>query len=239
MRYYSFKNSILIVVFNYSNCVNNKDFIKNLYANHFKQIIFYSDLPHTIDNEVNYINIQRGYYVHKIFEHFYDNYKEILSNAERLFYTMDDNIINTNILNLYRNDKILFYYNKVQTLDNYNGWHWDNPWGKIAINQLLKDSKFKSFNIDKFSGDFSDWFYLPKRYLTDDLFALFKLFSTYKIFLELSIPSIINNIEKDETQYLKVNSDILWENDRTKFFNKEYIRDSLNKKHNLIYLALK
>ena len=42
---YNFKKSILIVVFNYSNCVCNKDIIKNIYEKHFLKIIFYSDYP--------------------------------------------------------------------------------------------------------------------------------------------------------------------------------------------------
>ena len=36
---YNFKNSILIVVFNYSNCVCNKNILKNIYEKHFKKII--------------------------------------------------------------------------------------------------------------------------------------------------------------------------------------------------------
>ena len=42
---YKFENTILIVVFNYSDCVCNKNVIKNLYQKYFKKIIFYSDCP--------------------------------------------------------------------------------------------------------------------------------------------------------------------------------------------------
>ena len=52
---YNFKNSILLVVFNYSNCVCNKNIIKNIYEHHFKKIIFYSDYPIIEDDEVNFI----------------------------------------------------------------------------------------------------------------------------------------------------------------------------------------
>jgi hypothetical protein len=35
---YNFKNSILIVVFNYFNCISNKDIIKTIYENHFTHL---------------------------------------------------------------------------------------------------------------------------------------------------------------------------------------------------------
>ena len=122
---HSFKNSILIVVFNYSTCLNNKEYLKNLYNKYFKTIIFYSDYPIFEDNEVNYININEGHYTHKVFNHFYNTYRSILDDCDGLFYTMDDNIININILNLFDNTKIIYYYNEIKTLDNYSGWQWD------------------------------------------------------------------------------------------------------------------
>ncbi len=39
------------------------------------------------------------------------NKKELLEDSNGLFYTTDDNIINTNIINLYNNNKIIFSYN--------------------------------------------------------------------------------------------------------------------------------
>ena len=55
------KNTILIVLFNYGNCLNNVGFIKSLYEKHFKQVIFYSDIPEIQDNdEVNFGGTRRG-----------------------------------------------------------------------------------------------------------------------------------------------------------------------------------
>ena len=94
-----FKNSILILVFNYSNTLQNKDKLINIYKKYFKEIIVYSDYPVAEDiNEVNYVNIERGYFTQKVFYHFYENYKEKLDKCDGLFYVMDDNIINLNIL---------------------------------------------------------------------------------------------------------------------------------------------
>lgn len=237
---YNFKNSILLVVFNFSHCVCNKKLIKKIYEKHFKTIIFYSDYPITQDDEVFYIDINKGFNTHKCFYHFYNNYKSLIDDSDGLFYTMDDNIINVNILNLCGSYKIIYHHNEIKTIDNYSGWWWDDSkYGTKAIENLLNDNDFKKYNINKFSGSFSDWFYLPKKYLSDKLFELFRLFSTYEIFLEIAIPSIINNIETDKSQYQSYTFEALWGNDRLKFFDKDYIYNSINHNHNLILHPIK
>ena len=259
---YNFKNSILIVVFNYSNCVCNKNALKTIYENHFKKIFFYSDYPIIQDDEVNFININKGFNTHKIFNHFYKNYKSIIDDCDGLFYTMDDNIINVNILNLFDSEKIIYYHSnivnsnmkhitnnisgdktwfKLDNIKNHSGWWWDNgkgKYGKKAINKLVNNNEFKKYNIRKFSGSFSDWFYLPKKYLNDKLFELFELFSNYEVFLEIAISSIINNIEMDNSQYQNFTNDVLWAN-REKLSNKEYIYNSINHNHNFILHPIK
>ena len=256
---YNFKNSILIVVFNYSDCVCNKNVLKNIYEKHFKKIIFYSDYPIVQDDEVNFIDINKGFNTHKIFNHFYKKYRSILDDSDGLFYTMDDNIINVNILNLFDSKKIIYYhpasvnetmenisiakttYNswfKLDNIYNHSGWHWDREHGKYAITKLLEDVDFKKLNINKFSAGFADWFYLPKHYLTDKLFHLFELFSNHKVFLEIAIPSIIHNMEMDTSKYQLYTDEILWSR-RIDFLNKEYIYNSLNHNHNLILHPIK
>jgi len=237
---YNFQNTILIIVFNFSNCICNKNIIKNFYEKYFKKIFFYSDYPIIQDDEINFININQGINTHKIFNHFYKNYKSIIDDSDGLFYTMDDNIININILNLFDSEKIIYYYNELKTLDNYSGWWWDNNYyGKSAINNLMNDNDFKKYNINKFTGSFTDWFYLPKKYLSDKLFDLFELFSKYEVFIELAIPSILNNIETDQSKYQKFTNEILWDESRKNFLNKEYIYNSLNHNHNLILHPIK
>ena len=138
-------NIILIVVFNYSDCIKNKNTIKKLYKTHFREIIFYSDFPETLDNdkEINYLKTEQGYFTHKIFHHFYLNYRNLIEQSDGIFYTMDDNIININILNLYNKNKIIFYTPKPKTeiegvnnikyyswfslkhIDDHKDWWWD------------------------------------------------------------------------------------------------------------------
>lgn len=240
---HTFKNSILIVVFNYSDCIHNKDILKVIYEKHFKKIIFYADYPIIEDNEVNFIPIERGYFTHRIFNHFYANYKSLIDESDGIFYTMDDNIINLNILHTFRNDKIIYYYNEIKALDAYSGWWWENnysgKYGKTAINNLLNDTEFSKYSINKFSGTFSDWFYLPKKYLTDRLFELFDIFAKHEVFLEIAIPSIINNLETNRANYQEFTDDVLWGDERMNLLNKEYIYNSINHNHNLILHPIK
>ena len=79
----TFKNCILLVVFNWSDCVTNKNTIKKLYVTHFKQIIFYSDFPEKEDDEVTYIDIKMGYTTTKIFEHFYKFFFKLKLKEEK------------------------------------------------------------------------------------------------------------------------------------------------------------
>jgi len=240
---YNFKNSILIIVFNFSNCIKNKDILNKIYKNHFKEIIFYSDFPIIEDNEINFIDINKGWYTCKVFNHFYKKYKSNIDNSDGIFYTMDDNIININILNLLNNNRIILpncIVSELDFIENKNGWWWDHfSNNKEKIITLNSDNRFKKYNINKYSGGFSDFFYLPKKYLTNTLFELFEIFSKYEIFLEITIPTIINNIETDKTEYNTFKNEILWGEERNNYLNEEYIYNSLNHNHNLFLHPIK
>jgi FkbM family methyltransferase len=239
---HDFKNSILIVVFNWSYLIHdNKNVIKKLYEKHFKQLIFYADYPIENDDEVNFIPINHGYNAHKIFNHFYEKHKSTMDESDGVFYTMDDNIINVSILNLFDSSKIIYYHSEVKPVDAHSGWWWDNDkYGKHAIHRLMQDDEFKKYNMDKFSGHGAagDWFYLPKKYLTPALFNLLDLFSNHEVFLEIAIPSVINNMEKDKSQYQQFSDEILW-GDRDNYSNKEYVYKSLNHRHHFILHPIK
>lgn len=242
---YTFKNSILIVVFNYSYLIHdNKPIIKKLYEKHFKRIIFYADYPIENDDEVNFMQINKGFITHLVFSDFYEKYKSDISEIDGIFYTMDDNIINVNILNLFDSSKIIYYYNDLLPLDSHYGWWWDHidegKYGKNAIHALSQDAEFQKYNINAYAGHGAagDWFYLPKKYLTPELFHLFYLFAQYEVFLEIAIPTVIYTIEKDKSQYQTFTDEILWA-DREKFVNKEYIYTSFNHNHHLILHPIK
>ena len=238
-----FKNSILIISFNYSNTVKNKDKLIDLYKNYFKKIIIYSDYP-VVENikNVNYVDTQKGVFTHRIFSDFKKKYEDEILNIDGLFYTMDDNIINVNILNLYSNKKIIYYYQELHELNFYSDWHWDKYWGKKAINKMHFNDEL---SITKFSGKpswrhaagIADWFYLPKKYLTNKLYNLFDIFSN--VHLEIAIPTVINNLETCKNEYCKFTDDQKDYNNRNLFLNKNNIYKSLNYHHNLIIHPIK
>lgn len=243
-------NSILLLVFNYSNCLNNKQKICDLYKDHFKKIIVYSDTPQNTDEQlhedVNYVDIKRGTFVHRIFNHFYDNHKDDLNECDGLFYTSDDNIINVNILNLYSDNKIISFYQELHELNFYSGWHWDHPmFGKAAVNKIDFNNVSDELKITKFCGKpewrhaagVADFFYLPKRYLTQKLFDLFDLFSN--VYLEIAIPTIINNIETNKDEYCKFTYDQKCSDTRKALLDKNNIYKSLNFYNNLVLHPIK
>ena len=250
---HSFKNVVLVVLFNYPQHISNKNLLKQIYGNHFKDILFYSDLPilHS-DIEINYHPTNRGINGHVIFKPLYEKYKDLIDDSDGLFFTMDDAIINVNILNLFSNKSIIYYKNQnnnvnnfydctLETIDNCKGeWfdHYHNGiYGNVAMNNLLNDIEYKKYNINTFTAKFSDFFYLPKKYLTDKLFNLFHLFSKHGVFLEISIPSIIHNIEPDNYQYQEFLDDIPY----SERFNmtQERFYDSLNRRHKLVIHPVK
>ena len=232
---YSFNNSILLILFNNSKCINIKDILLTIYGPHFKTIIFYADCSCTTDSDINYILNNNGCIAYSMFEHFYNTYSELLKESDGLFYTMYDNLINVNILNLYKNDKIIYYNLELNSVDDCSGLLCDNmQLCKAAIHKLLDDYEFKKYNINSFCKAFSNWFYLPRKYLTSELFDLLRLFSKYNVSLEIAIPSIINNIEKDKHQYQSFTDKMLYDERVHNTIDKLYLYTALLQENNLI-----
>tara|TARA_Y100000816_G_C26095250_1_gene579451 strand:+ start:136 stop:2451 length:2316 start_codon:yes stop_codon:yes gene_type:complete len=169
MSLHSFKNSILIIVFNYSNCIKNKELLHKLYEKHFKTIIFYSDYPiiKDSDKDINYVNIHKGEYVQAIFMHFYKKYKNLLNNSDGLFilnktmkhdtYNIHNKITTNNISNL----------NKISSNKN-NYFHQVDP-TLIKYNSNNKNKKFFDFcYIGPIYEDTSDICSFIKKYFTNN-----------------------------------------------------------------------
>lgn len=244
-----FKNSLLLIYFNYPHLVYLTEFIKKLYSKHFKTIIFFSNCykkqEEKTEGEITYVCTYCGTVTEAIFPIFYEKYNHLFEDSDGLMFTMDDCILNTKILNMYYSpEKIIFDYDKNQNpahlfkpIEEHAGWQWERPnQGKDAILNLLQDPEYKNnYNIKLFSGGYSDRFYLPKRYLTEQTFNLFKLFSKYYVFIELAIPSTIHYIEQNKEQYQQIHyEDILWNLDRDKqYTNKDLLIEAIKTKEPL------
>ena len=244
--------TILLLAFNYSSCLNNRQKICDLYKDHFKKIIVYSDVPENtneqLHEDVNYVDIRQGFLVHRIFKHFYDNYKDDLNECDGLFYVMDDMIINTNILNLYNTEKIIYFYQNLDRIDEHRTDHWGKGiqfnHHSPPLTKLMPLEKHGIAGVASkplcagYGGGWADFFYLPKKYLTKKLFDLFDLFSD--IFLEISIPTIIANIEKNKDNYNEFNSLFLRPgNERESIYNINELKKQFNRNLNLFIHPLK
>ena len=244
-----FKNSLLLIYFNYPHLVYLTDFINKLYEQHFKKIIFFSNCyekhEERTEGEITYVCTYCGTVAEAIFPIFFDKYSHLLEESDGLMFTMDDCILNTKILNkYYSSDKIIFDYDKNQNpihlfkpIQEHSGWQWDRQnQGKDAILKLLQDPEYKNnYDIKLFSGGYSDRFYLPKKYLNERTFNLFKLFSKYNVFIELAIPSIIHYIEQNKEEYQQIHyEDILWNINRDiQYTNKELLLEVIKTKEQL------
>jgi len=239
MKSNPFNNVILLIVFNYSKDTIHTDFFKKMYGPFFKTIIFYSDTPANDANclkkmygpffktiifyrdtpandakEVNYISIEKGHYTQRIFPHFYNKYKSLISECSGVFYTMDDNIINCNLLETVSPEKLIFHYRKPMPMDGSNS---ASNWlrascGQNAINNIQSSGELEQFGPINFTHCWSDYFYLPKRYLTPELFTMFDICGKYYIFLEFAIPSIIFKVAQSEEEFNVSESLYLWDN---------------------------
>ena len=238
-----YKNSILIVAFTFASNCNNIERLRRFYAPYFKKILFYSDIPYDSATpsspEVHYLAIRNGWVVYRIFEHFRRHYADELAQCDGIFYTMDDNIINVNILNCYSTHKILYectlsatdynLHDGLKPVDEHSGWHWSEE-NKNKVKNALQDPEIQQFGFTKVRGQFSDYFYLPKRYLTSSLFTLFEIFARHDVILEMAIPSILSFIEPDLAKYHSHRSHVLWsKEDRTKLTDKSYLLDVFKK----------
>lgn len=230
-----FKNVVLLVIFNYSFCVEIKNFYKKTYGKYFKDIIFYSDTPIVSDKEINYLDIAMGYSIYRVFIDFYYKYNTLLENSDGLMYISDDNIINANMFNEFSKNKIILGYHNPATLsnrsyDNDSNWYWwHTKYGLSAINNLKEDSDFKKYNITTFYRDVNDFFYLPKKYITRELIDLFSIFDRYNVFHEISIPTIIYNLVKDIKKYQTFKFLWLWnDHEKIQVNNNDYILNAFN-----------
>jgi hypothetical protein len=225
-------NTILLINFNHSRHTNNKEFLKSLYGSYFKSIYFYSDLPSTSDNEINFIKTEKGFFTHRIFIDFFEKYQEEINQSDGVFYIHDDCILNVKKLNSYFSTDIIYYskpdaifsLSELPRAKNLEWSHWKQPYGVEAIQSIQNNPITKIIRV------FSDFFYLPSTFINQKTIDLFKLYKN--VFLEIAIPSIINHIKPKNIQYKKFSSKILWYQDRYKLLDINFLQDAV--KNNLI-----
>jgi hypothetical protein len=226
---YPFKNCLLVVVFNYNNCVVSKNFFEQLYAPYFKKIIFYSDLGNEYTG-VHNIDIFQGYFAYRFYSHLWNSYQSEISQSGGVFYLMDDNIVNPRILENMNPSKIIGANTDGDWIPQETGWWWSNncngAFGNLAIDKIKADSNFIKYSNIDFVGSFGDFLYIPTKYITQNLINLIEIFSKYNLFLEIAIPTICNYLSKDESSFNVYDKMILW-NDRERFDDLSFVKKCL------------
>lgn len=246
MSFYKFRNCILILYLKEYYELENLNFILHMYQFYFKKIIVYSinNLEaekyidtHLVNISINHLDVTEkdssddntvNEEIHKnqknmgiknintIFVDFYQKYKISLRCSNGLFFTTLDNIINLNILENYRNDKIIYFFHDIHNL----------ILPEIESNNI----KMKNGNLNLSCGKF---FYLPEKYLDDKLFSFFELFRNMNISTEISIPFLINLLDKNKNNFQRFYSLNFPEKEKNKFNCYTYFREVILRKHNL------
>ena len=220
------KNCILVVNYTFAKHAGSASFLRNLYKDYFKKIIFYSDVEEEIntDDDINFVNTNKGEFSQNIFWHLWENYVDDINSADGLFYTMDDCIINLSDLHTYDHTKAIFTSGEKSATkplsDLPDRWWWTSSKGKRAISNLESSLDFKDLKIDGYTGCYADYFYIPKRYLNELFFRRMRDFGNAGIFHELAIPSVIHNTINSEDDYQPHNYLALWTN-RAPLKNKD------------------
>lgn len=237
-------NIILLINFNFSEHLVNKDFLQQLYSPHFKKIVFYSDLSDGGNkyNDVHYVDTDEGWYAQGIFVHFYENYKQLIEESDGVYYTHDDCLINVNTLKDLDKNKLIFTRNLPK--DSIKSTEYclsKNKRGELVwpswrhetlpcheIQHLLENPHLKE-QVKWFTHAMSDLFYLPKKHWDDGMINFLKCSYDAKLFLEIAIPTMLLNYIteqlNDQAIWQFPNKKILWRDDRE--FNKDQLKQWL------------
>ena len=227
------KNCILVVNYSHAKHVDSASFLRNLYKDYFKKIIFYSDAGEEIntDDHINFVYTQKGGRSQSIFWHLWENYADDINSSDGLFYTMDDCIINVSNLHAYDYTKAIFPAGEKSIRKPLNElpnrWWWTSAQGKKAIANLESSLVFKDLEIDGYTGCYADYFYVPKQYLNELFFKRMRAFGNAHIWHEIAIPSVIHNTIISKEGYQPHNYLAIW-NNFGRFNDRDYFINSFD-----------
>jgi len=130
-----------------------------------------------------------------------------------------------------------FYENYNNTLDQYDGLFY------IMDNTVINLNILQFYNSDKiiapYTEGFSNYFYIPKKYLNSKLFNMFDKFHKDGVQLENVILSILNSIEKDKNNYNNFEELLLCDREQKILEDYSFVRKSINTDFNLIIHPIK
>lgn len=225
------KNIILIINYSHSvDCVN-KSFLEEIYSPHFKKVIHYSDTPKTSDSDINFMYTKHGWFSYGILSHFYEKYGELLENADGVFYTHDDCIINVNTLDQLDTNKTMYDQNTRElAIGESTSWSWwSREVGEENLMKFWRYKKWSDYTPRGFVG-YGDYLYLPKTLFNKKFITILSDLHKHEVFLEIALPLAVNYINcgvsmKDSSRYNDTtNTRILWHANKIEVVSQELFK---------------
>ena len=226
-------NVVLILVFNFSACLDNLPLLTRIYAQHFKQVVVYADLPARFDwPNVHFLPLREGYVTQRVFVDFCDRYGDLLAQSDGVMYAMDDCIIQpTTFANFDLDGIVMSSVHTEGPLNSHSGWNWDRPWGKQAIARMFKEHSMPADFV--WCGGFSDYFYVPREAFCDQLIQFWRHCADSGVFLEIAIPTgllwvaaqqLLSARQLHDTEQL-----VLWDEQRRPLATKDFVVAALRR----------
>ncbi|MBA3721051.1 MAG: hypothetical protein H0W88_01450 [Parachlamydiaceae bacterium] len=200
-----FKNVLLIINFNHP-YYDNIEFLKEIYGPYFPNIVFYGDTPNPKYPEINIVNHNGGYFIHKAISHAmqkWPNYKGYICCQDDCF---------MNFWNFTRLDKNKIWLHQYWTASLKSKDHWWPWWNRpdgffaaVKAHKKLPDQSRKMLEKNcgqnNFAFTWADFVYFPNKY-RKEFIKTSQHFNKPNVFIEIAIPTIIlcmedyENIEK-------------------------------------------
>lgn len=204
-----FSNTVLLIHFNHGQHFDgNFNLLEALYKPYFKKVLYYVSGDHHTKPNDNYIVTESrgGFTGYRAVLDFMSTNKSLMDDSDGLLYLMDDVFLNVNILKSMDPNRIIYhrehYFVNYRKLSEYNDTEYWRVWaresGRKACLNSINDSRNKWFEDRDFFANISDMFYLPSRFITDELIKAFDIMANYGVHLEIAVPTVMRKFFKTD-----------------------------------------
>jgi hypothetical protein len=210
-----YENILLVVNYNYEFLTKFNDYITNLYQQFFPNITFVSPGNTSKDEKVIACpESYKGYYSYYCLKRVYEKYPDM----KGYLFVMDDvfmKIWEFENLNLDIPWIMSYFIGKTKNWPKDN----DREVKLLQRKPLWRNRLKKFYNSRIIAHGISDFFYLPNTFINEFIQVATELYN-YRVFLELSVPSIYGIVSKPVYQFIRFSG--LWKEDRKNWLN--YLR---------------
>jgi hypothetical protein len=210
-----YEDILLVVNYNYEFLTKLNDYITNLYQQFFPNIIFVSPGNTSSDEKVIACpESYKGYYSYYCLKRVYEKYPDM----KGYLFVMDDvfmKIWEFENLNLDIPWIMSYFIGKTKNWPKDN----DREVKLLETKPLWRNKLRKFYNSKIIAHGISDFFYIPNTFINEFIQVATELYN-YRVFLELSVPSIYGIVSKPVYQFIRFSG--LWNEDRKNWLN--YLR---------------